>query len=188
MNAVNRVGFKRSVEDIKKKYTTFSSDVRKKAAQISTHSRRTGGGPPIELHLSETEASIVATINPQLIEGITGGIDTEFVDSFDESNNTIEILSVEDMTVDSTLVRESKDNSNEVKSKPNKRKFISSNENIEINSLSEKMVGIENEKINLKKIKLNLVKIKLNLKIKELNSNGIDTTEESEQLKTIIIE
>ncbi len=77
VNAVNRVGFKRSVEDIKKKYTTFSSDVRKKAAQISTHSRRTGGGPPIELHLSETGASIVATINPQLIEGITGGIDTE---------------------------------------------------------------------------------------------------------------
>ena len=118
VNAVNKRGYVRSAEDIKRKYITFKSEVKAKAAKIVTHSRQTGGGPPIDLTLDPVESLIVDNINPQLYRGIDGGIDTQMIES--QSTDDIEFAIIDDNS-ETTVINESM---NQLKSRlrPNRKR------------------------------------------------------------------
>jgi len=65
----------RSVEEIRKKWSTYMSNTKQKVAKIRREARKTGGGPPPE-DISSLEDLVVEIIGDTPIDGIEGGIDT----------------------------------------------------------------------------------------------------------------
>ena len=183
VNAVNRRGYVRSVEDIKRKYITFKSEAKAKAAKIVTHSRQTGGGPPIDLTLDPVESLIVDNINPQLYRGIDGGIDTQMIES--QSTDDIEFAIIDDNS-ETTVINESIEESFGTKPKAKKRKFNSVETESQLKTISDSVLDLEKEKIELKKVKLNLLRIELLLKTKSLANRGIDCSAELHELNDIV--
>ncbi|XP_071131749.1 myb/SANT-like DNA-binding domain-containing protein 4 [Mytilus edulis] len=74
VNATN-TDHKRTVDEIRKKWSTNTSIAKKQASRIRRESRKTGGGPPPE-ELTPLQDKVVAIIGNTPIDGIDGGIDT----------------------------------------------------------------------------------------------------------------
>ncbi|CAG2192568.1 unnamed protein product [Mytilus edulis] len=74
VNATN-TDHKRTVDEIRKKWSTYTSIAKKQASRIRRESRKTGGGPPPE-QLTPLQDKVVAIIGNTPIDGIDGGIDT----------------------------------------------------------------------------------------------------------------
>ncbi|XP_071136623.1 myb/SANT-like DNA-binding domain-containing protein 4 [Mytilus edulis] len=74
MNSSN-THHKRSVEEIRKKWTTYMSSAKQKVSHNRREARKTGGGPPPE-EISSMEDQVLGIIGDTPIDGIDGGIDT----------------------------------------------------------------------------------------------------------------
>ncbi|VDI32969.1 Hypothetical predicted protein [Mytilus galloprovincialis] len=74
MNSSN-THHKRSVEEIRKKWTTNMSSAKQKVSHNRREARKTGGGPPPE-EIFSMEDQVVGIIGDTPIDGIDGGIDT----------------------------------------------------------------------------------------------------------------
>jgi len=74
INSCNKE-YVRTTEEVRKKWTTYTSNTKKYAAQIRREARRTGGGPPID-ELTPLQDKVVGIIGTTPIEGIEGGVDT----------------------------------------------------------------------------------------------------------------
>ncbi|CAG2195162.1 unnamed protein product [Mytilus edulis] len=74
MNSSN-THHQRTVEEIRKKWTTYMSNAKKKVSHNRREARKTGGGPPPE-EMSSMEDQVVGIIGDTPIDGIDGGIDT----------------------------------------------------------------------------------------------------------------
>ena len=64
----------RTTEEVRKKWTTYTSNTKKYAAQIRPEARRTGGAPIDEL--TPLPDKVVGIIGNTPIKGIEGGVDT----------------------------------------------------------------------------------------------------------------
>ena len=65
----------RSVEEIRKKWSTYMSNTKQKVAKIRREARKTGSGPPSE-DISSLEDLVVGIIGDNPTDVIEGGIDT----------------------------------------------------------------------------------------------------------------
>ena len=74
MNARNS-SYKRTTDEIRKKWSTYTSSTKKQAAMVRREARKTGGGPPPD-SLTPLQDKVVGIIGDTPIEGILGGIDT----------------------------------------------------------------------------------------------------------------
>ncbi|CAC5422327.1 unnamed protein product [Mytilus coruscus] len=84
INTTNHTDHTRTVEEIRKKWTTYMSSVMKAASNNRREARKTGGGPPPE-ELTPLQDKVVGIIGETPIEGIEGGTDTGSVPSADGS-------------------------------------------------------------------------------------------------------
>jgi len=75
INAINPSDHRRTVEEIRKKWTSYMSLTKKKASLNRREARKTGGGPPPE-DLSPLQDKVIGIIGETPIEGIDGGTDT----------------------------------------------------------------------------------------------------------------
>ncbi|CAC5362441.1 unnamed protein product [Mytilus coruscus] len=66
----------RTVEEIRKKWTTYKSNAKKKVAHNRHETRKTGGGPPPE-DISSMDDQVGGIIGDTYIDGIDGGIDLD---------------------------------------------------------------------------------------------------------------
>ena len=62
------------MEEIRKKWTTYLSETKKKAAKHRKELKRTGGGPPLG-DLTPFEETVIGFIGDTSIDGIPGGLD-----------------------------------------------------------------------------------------------------------------
>jgi hypothetical protein len=128
-------------------------------------------------------------MNPQLITGITGGIDTNI--DIIPNDNFVYVLPPNGDT--SAASSEAFDNyieetNNKIIDKSVKRKKFTHSTQSSFNdtqSYAEEMLKIEKEKLRIKKSKIQLMKINLLLKIKELENRGINLTEVKLQINEI---
>eukprot|EP00105_Crassostrea_gigas_P004176 XP_011417310.1 PREDICTED: myb-related transcription factor, partner of profilin-like [Crassostrea gigas] len=74
VNSCNSSGHARNVDDIRKKWTTYMSETKKKVAKQRRELKKTGGGPP-PADLTPLEESVIGIIGDTPIDGIPGGID-----------------------------------------------------------------------------------------------------------------
>ncbi|XP_071147415.1 myb/SANT-like DNA-binding domain-containing protein 4 [Mytilus edulis] len=82
INATNHTDYKRTVEEIRKKWTTYMSSTKKAASSNRREARKTGGGLPPE-EFTPLQDKVVGIIGETPIEGIEGGTDTGSVPSGD---------------------------------------------------------------------------------------------------------
>jgi hypothetical protein len=75
INSVHNFGYKRTPEEIKKKWSSYMSDAKRKASYRRREAEKTGGGPPPP-ELSAMEEKVVGIMGSTSIAGIEGGIDT----------------------------------------------------------------------------------------------------------------
>ncbi|XP_061179602.1 uncharacterized protein LOC133188240 [Saccostrea echinata] len=75
INKANNIDHCRTVEEVKKKWSSYMSETKKKALQNRRETGKTGGGPPPQ-GLNPTLEKIVRIIGCTPISGIEGGIDT----------------------------------------------------------------------------------------------------------------
>ncbi|XP_061170752.1 myb-related transcription factor, partner of profilin-like [Saccostrea echinata] len=74
INKANNIDHCRTVVEVKK-WSSYMSEMKKKAAQNRRETGKTGGGPPPQ-GLNPTQEKIVGIIGCTPISGIEGGIDT----------------------------------------------------------------------------------------------------------------
>jgi hypothetical protein len=75
VNSANSKGYKRTVEELRKKWSTYSSSMKKTASLNRRGARKTGGRSPPE-HLTALQDKLVGILGNTPIEGIGGGTDT----------------------------------------------------------------------------------------------------------------
>ncbi|XP_062595306.1 myb/SANT-like DNA-binding domain-containing protein 4 [Saccostrea cucullata] len=75
INSCNSSSHTRTVEEIRKKWSSYTSDAKKKASQQRRESAKTGGGPP-PIELDALQDRVVGIIENLPIDGIPGGHDT----------------------------------------------------------------------------------------------------------------
>ncbi|XP_062576782.1 nuclear apoptosis-inducing factor 1-like [Saccostrea cucullata] len=78
VNVCNSSDHVRTVEEIRKKFSSYTSDTKKKIAQNRRESTRTGGGkaPSTCTDLTPLQEKLSGILGDASIEGIEGGIDT----------------------------------------------------------------------------------------------------------------
>jgi len=69
-------GVKRSVSEMKKKWSQIKSATKEKAVLLRKDLGMTGGGPKMESDLSEQECRVVGVMGDLCIKGIVPGLDT----------------------------------------------------------------------------------------------------------------
>jgi hypothetical protein len=199
--------YKRTFAQIKKKVIDIKSDVRKKSRNIKRYRETTGGGGPCGKTLEEFENIMLGSIDPVMISGIKGGIDSG-VNSEDNNDSDIndDSNSATIISVDDTLKR----NNNELEMLVNfsqkklKTKALESIDVLSSPSIAssptstsmpkikvktttphDEIIKIEKNKLELKKYGLKLKFIKLAMKTKEFESNGCDITVETIALQEL---
>ncbi|CAL8292140.1 unnamed protein product [Arctogadus glacialis] len=89
-------GISRNVENVKKKITTLTSDVKKKATFICKDRRITGGGNSSATPLTLAEDRIVGLLSKADYEGIDGGFETGLpVDFLETTTSVSEVVEVD---------------------------------------------------------------------------------------------
>lgn len=88
INSCNSSAHTRTVEEIRKKWSSYTSDTKKKASQQRRESLKTGGGPP-PLELNAMQDRVVGIIGNLPIDGIPGGHDT--ADLIEQNGNFVSI-------------------------------------------------------------------------------------------------
>jgi hypothetical protein len=78
VNAAN-TGHKRSVDELRKKWSTCTSNAKKQAALVRRESRKTGGGPS-PAKITPLQDKVVGIIGNTPVDGIEGGIDSCMTD------------------------------------------------------------------------------------------------------------
>jgi hypothetical protein len=78
VNAAN-TDHKRSVDELRKKWSTCTSNAKKQAALVRRESRKTGGGPS-PAKITPLQDKVVGIIGNTPVDGIEGGIDSCMTD------------------------------------------------------------------------------------------------------------
>ncbi|XP_078317066.1 uncharacterized protein LOC111129638 [Crassostrea virginica] len=76
INACNASGHIRTVEEIRKKFSSYTSETKKKIAQNRKESARTGGGRAPATDLTPLQEKVSEILGDTPIDGIEGGVDT----------------------------------------------------------------------------------------------------------------
>ncbi|XP_045194611.2 myb/SANT-like DNA-binding domain-containing protein 4 [Mercenaria mercenaria] len=66
----------RTMDEIRKKWSDWSSSVKVKASKFKTACNKTGGGKLESPKLTELEEKVISIIGPTAVDGIVGGVDT----------------------------------------------------------------------------------------------------------------
>ena len=74
VNSANSKGYKRTVEELRKKWTAYSSNIKKTVSLNRRKARKTGGGPPAQL--TALQDKVVGILGNTPTEGIGGETDT----------------------------------------------------------------------------------------------------------------
>jgi hypothetical protein len=134
--------------------------------------------------LTEVENLVIETINPQLITGIKGGLDTdiEFI-----SNESADLsLTIENSTTSEEAFNEYHElitiSQTPKYSNKKRNQLVDSSFTNCTQTFVEDVIKLEKEKLELKKKKLHLIRIDLKLKAKELESRGIKVSQELEEI------
>jgi len=69
-------GVKRTAEEVKKKWQAMKSALKGKAAELNRERMKTGGGPGVEVELTEGEQRVFGLLSKVVVEGIKSGIDS----------------------------------------------------------------------------------------------------------------
>lgn len=134
--------------------------------------------------MTEVENLVIETINPQLITGIKGGLDTdiEFI-----SNESADLsLTIENSTTSEEAFNEYHElitiSQTPKYSNKKRNQLVDSSFTNCTQTFVEDVIKLEKEKLELKKKKLHLIRIDLKLKAKELESRGIKVSQELEEI------
>jgi hypothetical protein len=74
VNSANSKGYKRTVEELRKKWTAYSSSIKKTVSLNRREAGKTGGGPPEQL--TSLQDKVLGILGNTPIEGIGGATDT----------------------------------------------------------------------------------------------------------------